>query len=208
MIFLSDTLYAKVRQYQGENRLCLKRYKYPNRPTKGYPTTMSMNLNELQNLLHNQKRLQIEMYSRRRHPTCQTAADGSAVTPTEKKPRLKKERPFYVYEERHLQQQRQRQKQQPRRKKTTADVVVTQPAEDVVMTVADVAGITSDIKMEPLYEDQQQQQRQQPSGLHNQRKKKNPPSLTPATTAADTNSRLHPAYLMDTDVDTEVEEGD
>ena len=210
MISLSDTLYAKIRQYQGETRLCLKRYKYPaaNGPTKGYPTTLSMNLNELQNLLHYQKRLQIEMYVR--HPAYQTAGGAAAAVSsamsaaegsTKREPRLKRKPRFYVYEERHLQQlqgQQQQQKQQRRqrrvKKKTDlpTDVVGdSQSVEDLVMTATESAGITS----ESLREDQQQ-----PSGRWEN------PEIPYLTT--DTNSWLHPAYLADTDVDTEVEEGD
>lgn len=206
MISLSDTLYAKIRQHQGETRLCLKRYKHPvtvNGPTKGYrPTTLSINLQELQNLLHYQKRLQIEMYVR--HPTYQAARGAAAVSRAmsmveegSTKPRLKREPRFYVQQrqDQGQQQQQRRQRRQRRVKKTDlpTDVVRrdTQSVdEDLVMTAAQSVGITS----EPVCEDQQQRQ-QQPSGRW-----ENP--------CTDTNSWLHPAYLADTDVDTEVEEAD
>ena len=172
MISLSDTLYAKIRQRQGETRLCLKRYKHPatDGPTKGYPTTLSINLQELQNLLHYQKRLQIEMYVR--HPTYQAARGAAAVSRAmsmveegSTKPRLKREPRFYVQQRQDQgQQQHRRQRRQRRVKKTDlpTDVVRrdTQSVdEDLVMTVAQSVGITS----EPPSEDQRQQQ-QQPSG--------------------------------------------
>ena len=214
MISLSDTLYAKIRQRQGETRLCLKRYKHPvtvNGPTKGYrPATLSMNLSELQFLLHYQKRLQIEMYVR--HPAYQAARGAAAVSSAlsaaeegSTRPRLKREPRFYVYEERQQGQRRQRQQQQqqqqqqqrPRRqrrvKKTDLPTDVVRDTqsveEDLVMTAAQSAGIP------PVCEDQQQQQQQQPSGRW-----ENP--------CTDTNSWLHPAYLAETDVDTEAEEAD
>ena len=168
MISLSDTLYAKIRQRQGETRLCLKRYKHPatDGPTKGYPTTLSINLQELQNLLHYQKRLQIEMYVR--HPTYQAARGAAAVSRAmsmveegSTKPRLKREPRFYVQQQQQQQQQRQRRQRRVKKKTDLPTDVVrdTQSVEDLVMTAAQSVGITS----EPPSEDQRQQQ-QQPSG--------------------------------------------